>query len=376
MTKLQILRDKFNAWKGIPDLVLRVPGRANIIGEHIDYCGGTVMPFAIEKSMYFAAKKNADNIVNAMALDLDESTTIYIKNTNEYKGWSAYLSEAIQILLSEYPIEGFDIGFNSDIPIGAGLSSSSALCVGIISAIDRLYQLNLSKSKIVDIASQTEHGMGIRGGIMDQYTILHGQENKALFLDCHSSTHTYVDLSTMPYNWILLNTNVKHNLVDTSYNNRRAQVEEALSIMNAKLKSDHSFKDIKVSHLSVLNDTPLLQKRIHHVVSEMQRVQEAIDYIERSDFEKIGALLDASHRSLSEDYEVSCKELDFVCDVLQKDRSVIGCRMMGGGFGGSVIALVRDDFDSQTIETDYSSKWGLQLDVINVSPSRGVQVIQ
>jgi galactokinase len=375
LTKLQILQDKFKAWKGNPDLVLKVPGRANIIGEHIDYCGATVMPFAIERSMYITARKISGHIVNAMALDFDEFTSIDIGDVKAYKGWQAYLSAAIKIISAEYPIEGFDIGIYSDIPIGAGLSSSSAFCVGIISTIDRLYQLNLSKSKIVSIALQAEHGMGIHGGIMDQYTILHGVKNKALLLDCHSSTHTYIDLSTMPFNWILLNTNVKHTLVDTPYNDKRSQVEEGLSIINRKLMSDHSFMDIEETHLSLLNDTPHLHKRMCHVVSEITRVQKAIDFIERREYEKIGHLLNASHRSLSVDYEVSCKELDYVCDVLQKDRNVIGCRMMGGGFGGSVIALVRDDFDSRKIESAYALKFDIKLDIIGVSPSRGVEVI-
>ena len=228
---------------------------------------------------------------------------------------------------------------------------------------------------MVDIASQAEHGMGIHGGIMDQYTILHGHKDKALIIDCDKETHTLIDLSTMTYKWLLFNTNVKHNLVNTPYNNRRSQVEDALSIIKERTKSNKHFTDITESDIALLNDNPLLQKRITHIYTEIKRVEEAKQSILNNNFHTLGQILNASHQSLSQDYEVSCSELDFVCKVLEENDQVLGCRMMGGGFGGSVIALVQMAFDNQEIKKKYASQFGLELDIIPVVASDGVAVM-
>ncbi len=375
MSKLKYIQDRFATDIGAPDIIIRVPGRANIIGEHIDYCGGSVLPFAIEQSMYFVARRRSDNIINVKALDVDEEQDFLIGVESDHSGWRSYFSQAIRIISADYSIRGVDIYFASDIPVGAGVSSSSAICVGIIHIIDRLYNLGLTKNKMVDIASQAEHGIGIRGGIMDQYTILHGQKDNALLIDCNTGTHSLVDISSNPYKWILLNTNVKHELANTPYNNRRGQVEEALEIINERIQSRKTFSQVSNTDIAVLYDKPLLQKRIKHVYTEILRVRQAVNCITDNNYSALGTLLNQSHKSLSEDYEVSCKELDFVCNELSSDSQVLGCRMMGGGFGGSVIALVQDGFDSLTIEKSYHEKFGLQLDVISVSPSDGVDII-
>lgn len=375
MSKLKYIQDRFATDIGAPDIIIRVPGRANIIGEHIDYCGGSVLPFAIEQSMYFVARRRSDNIINVKALDVDEEQDFLIGVESDHSGWRSYFSQAIRIISADYSIRGVDIYFASDIPVGAGVSSSSAICVGIIHIIDRLYNLGLTKNKMVDIASQAEHGIGIRGGIMDQYTILHGQKDNALLIDCNTGTHSLVDISSNPYKWILLNTNVKHELANTPYNNRRGQVEEALEIINERIQSRKTFSQVSNTDIAVLYDKPLLQKRIKHVYTEILRVRQAVNCITDNNYSTLGTLLNQSHKSLSEDYEVSCEELDFVCNELSSDSQVLGCRMMGGGFGGSVIALVQDGFDSLTIEKSYHEKFGLQLDVISVSPSDGVDII-
>ncbi len=375
MSKLKYIQDRFATDIGAPDIIIRVPGRANIIGEHIDYCGGSVLPFAIEQSMYFVVRRRSDNIINVKALDVDEEQDFLIGVESDHSGWRSYFSQAIRIISADYTIRGVDIYFLSDIPVGAGVSSSSAICVGIIHIIDRLYNLGLTKNKMVDIASQAEHGIGIRGGIMDQYTILHGQKDNALLIDCNTGTHSLIDISSNPYKWILLNTNVKHKLANTPYNNRRGQVEEALAIINERIQSRKTFTQVSIAEIAVLYDKPLLQKRIKHVYTEILRVRQAVNCITDNNYSALGTLLYQSHKSLSEDYEVSCEELDFVCNELSSDSQVLGCRMMGGGFGGSVIALVQDGFDSLTIEKSYHEKFGLQLDVISVSPSDGVDII-
>ncbi len=375
MSKLKYIQDRFATDIGAPDIIIRVPGRANIIGEHIDYCGGSVLPFAIEQSMYFVGRRRSDNIINVIALDVDEEQDFLVGVESDHSGWRSYFSQAIRIISADYSIRGVDIYFASDIPVGAGVSSSSAICLGIIHIIDRLYNLDLTKNKMVDIASQAEHGIGIRGGIMDQYTILRGQKDNALLIDCNTGTHSLVDISSNPYKWILLNTNVKHDLANTPYNNRRSQVEEALAIINERSGSNKNFTQLSEPDMTLLSDKPLLQKRIKHVYNEILRVEQAVNYIYDNSYSTLGTLLNQSHKSLSEDYEVSCAELDFVCNQLSNDSQVLGCRMMGGGFGGSVIAMVQDGFDSLTIEKSYHEKFGLQLDVISVSPSDGVDII-
>lgn len=329
------------------------------------------MPFAIEQSMFFIAKRRSDRIVNATALDVAESFSFSIDDVKT-SDWQSYIYFSIHLLKVIYDINGVDLYFNSEIPVGAGVSSSSALCVGIMYTIDHLFQLGLTKKQMVDMASQAEHGMGIRGGIMDQYAILHGQKDRALLIDCQKQSHTLVDLATIPYQWMLFNTNVKHNLVDTPYNNRRSQADEALSIINKRTNADKRFIDIKEYDRDLLDDNPLLRKRISHIYTEIKRVEEVKQNILNNDFHRLGQVLNASHRSLSDDYEVSCVKLDFVCKVLQDSDQVLGCRMMGGGFGGSVIALMDNGFKSREVKEKYATQFGLKLDVIPVDASEGV----
>ena len=222
--------------------------------------------------------------------------------------------------------------------------------------IDNLNYLKLSYNEKIDVAAKTEHGMGLRGGIMDQYTILHGQENKALLIDCDKESHTFLDINSSTYQWVLLNTNVKHELLHTPYNNRRNQVEEALFIINEKGRFQKSFKSLLYKDISLIIDNPVLHKRIKHIVTEMQRVNQAFAYLKNGDYDSLGQLLDTSHKSLYADYNVSCEELDFVKNNLALDENVIGSRMMGGGFGGSVIALIQEEYDSTYLQKLYLEK--------------------
>jgi galactokinase len=375
MIKLQYIKEIFNDKIGHPDIIIQVPGRANIIGEHIDYCGAAVLPFAIEQSMYFIAKKRSDSVIHISALDMEESFCFSLEDDLNLSGWQSYVYNVIKIIGADYNLSGADIFFNSEIPIGAGVSSSSALCVGMIYIIDQMLRLNLPKNLMVDIASQAEHGMGIRGGIMDQYTILYGQKDKALLIDCHNQSHTFVDLSAIKQHWILFNTNVKHNLVDTPYNDRRSQVEEALHLINKRTNSKKQFTDVTESDIALLDDNPLLQKRLRHICTEIQRVEKAKQSIENNDIITLGQLLNDSHRSLSNDYEVSCEELDFICKVLIKNEKVLGCRMMGGGFGGSVIALVEENFNPEHILYKYKRQFNLIADMFEVRSCDGVKVL-
>jgi len=375
MSKLDHLQNMFTAEIGAVDLLLRVPGRANIIGEHIDYCGGRVLPFAISQSMHFVAKRRDDNIVTIKALDMGEQVSFEIGDINKIEGWASYFAQALNIISSQYSLSGLDIYFLSDIPMGAGVSSSSAICVGIITIIDTLYELSLSDDQKVDIASQSEHGIGIRGGIMDQYTILFGKENHALLIDCAEGKHENIDLSDISYKWILLNTNVKHNLAHSPYNDRRSQVEEALKLVNEKSGLQKTFKEINLSDISFISDHPMLKKRLLHIYNEMCRVDQAVNCIRSKSFNELGQLLYESHLSLSQDYEVSCVELDFVCDQLSDDKNVLGARMMGGGFGGSVIALVKEEYESSGVVDDYKSEFNIELNIISIEPRGGLEIL-
>jgi len=375
MIKLQYIQELFNDKVGLPDITLRVPGRANIIGEHIDYCGGKVLPFAIEQSMYIVAKRRDDGLVNVDAIDVSEQTKIVLGEQIEMSGWASYFNQVIRIIEQKHKIGGLDIYFNSDIPIGAGVSSSSAICVGVITIFNGVFNLEISNEEIIDIALQAEHGMGIRGGIMDQYTMIHSKENQALLLDCEIGSHSYIDMTDNPYKWILLNTNVKHDLSNTPYNKRRSQVEEALILINEIKESNHTFKTINDSDIDLLHNRPLLQLRIGHVHNEMKRVEKAVTYIKRKDYQKLGDLLNQSHHSLSNYYDVSCPELNYICNQLGDDNQVLGARMMGGGFGGSVIALVKDGFEGSKVAEDYKIKFGIELDVFSVFPSAGIEIM-
>ena len=230
------------------------------------------------------------------------------------------------------------------------------------------------------MATGIEHGIGLKGGKMDQTSILLGKKGYAVLMDCETDVYTYIDLNLGDHFFMLFDTKVKHSLVDSEYNKRREQVEQALLLIKKRYGSDQTFRNSKLDQIEFLHEShPVNYKRIRHVLNEIKRVEEALSSIKNQDFRSLGLLLNASHASLTGDYEVSCKQLDFLAVKLQTLDQTLGARMMGGGFGGNVIALMREELSPKQmidLKEDYRSRFGFDFRTMKVSPGDGATIIQ
>ena len=372
MNSLQNVDDFFKQqFKAKSEITIGVSGRANIIGEHTDYNEGFVFPFAIEQKIFFLAKKSDTNKSNIFSLDMNDN---YDEN-NARQGWQHYFHNINEIFQTRYAIDkGIEVCFGGNLSIGAGISSSSAVCCGFIEIFDNLFRLNLSSIDKVNIASEAEHGIGLKGGKMDQYAIINGLNGNALLLDCKTLTHVDIQL---PNDWkfLLLHSGVKHNLVETEYNTRRRQCEMAMEELNKAGNSFSSLRDIKLDQFKDFTfSDEIIFKRGLHVLEENNRVEEFKDSMNKNDIEKCGSLLYASHQSLKDKYEVSCEELDDLVDLAKETTFIYGSRMMGGGFGGCTINLIEaiNEEELQTLKNKFQSKYGYPPIDIIVKPSQGI----
>lgn len=359
---------------GEPDVIIRAPGRANIIGEHTDYNDGLVLPFAIDKSVYFYASKSSSKNSNIYSGDLE----ILEENIEgKSNGFLQYFHSVLQTLQDDLPEDShFNLSFGGDLPIGAGVSSSSAITCGFIAVCKHLFGLELSKSQIVQSAFTAERGAGVEGGMMDQFTIVFGEHEKVICLDCSDRSWFDLTIDTGDYEFVLINTHVQHQLADTAYNQRVSECKTGLQQIQMRDLSVNGFRDIKHSHLAYLSSP--IQDRIIHVIEENQRVRDAVKMIGSNDLIGLGELLNASHQSLRELYSVSCLELDFIVDKLKPENAVLGSRMMGGGFGGCVIALTQKDSIQNIIEKwndDYEKSFDKRVSFFSVKPESGLKLI-
>jgi len=320
------------------------PGRINIIGEHADYNDGFVMPAAIDKRIYFAFGVNQENRHRFYSFDFDEYfETSQLKVTDQTKHWATYI---IGVLAQfENMNLYFDIVFGGDIPSGAGLSSSAALESGVAVAVNAFLQAGKSKIELVKMAQKAEHDYaGVMCGIMDQYASVFGKENQVIKLDCRTNTHEYFPLHLQDYSLILVDTKVKHSLASSEYNLRRQECERAVTYYQKKHPEVKSLRDVKPEWLEPNKPDEISFKRAQYIVEEFQRVIDATVALEKDDLRTLGNLLYQTHDGLQHLYEVSCPELDFLVDLSRKMDSVLGARMMGGGFGGCTLNLVHQDF--------------------------------
>lgn len=356
--------------------IFRAPGRVNIIGEHTDYNDGLVLPFPIEKAIYFAAAKRGDKLIQIHARDLGKSAVIDLQNIIQNEPWTRYFIGALNALSEDgYAFKGMNIMVSGDIPFGAGISSSSALTCGFLFAIQQLFDLDISKREIVFIASRAENGTGVNGGKMDQFAICMGEENKAILLDCRDYSYQLIDNKLKGASWFLFNSMVEHNLAETEYNDRRADCDAALEVMQKKDAHLKSLRDIDLETLDALNSylSKTLYERVLHVVKENERVLQMVTSLADNNLLKAGTLLYDSHMSLAKLYEVSCDELDYIVNSLRKLPGCFGARMMGGGFGGSVIALLEDKtYDFSQLKNDYKEKFALDMQIITVQSKNGM----
>lgn len=361
------------------DHIFLSPGRINVIGEHVDYNDGYVLPAAIDKYICFAFGKNDTNQCTIIANDLNDSITFDI--TEEVKPsermWVNFFFGVLHQIMEKSELSGFNIVFSSNVPMGSGLSSSAALECGFAYALNTEYGLGLTKEEIALIGQKAEHTfVGVKCGIMDQFASVFGKENHVILLDCNTLEYEYHKADFKEYTLLLLNSNVKHTHLTSGYNDRRREVEEGFATLQAEYPAIKSFRDVTEYMVTAIEDKlgPVNFKRCLFVVKEIKRVKDAVDALEAEDFIKLGQLMYETHHGLSEDYEVSCEEIDYLVSLVEADENVIGSRMMGGGFGGCSINLVKKEAVDSIIErvsTAYKEKYNIILEAYKVEISEG-----
>ena len=338
-------------------LVVKSPGRINLIGEHIDYNHGFVLPAAIDKYIELAIGKRTDGTIHMVALDLGEAIILPIDNlTPHATQWVNYIIGVLdQVLNTEMNlpdiktklVAGFDICIQGNIPLGAGLSSSAAVECAVLFALNELYSLSLTKMQMALMAQQAEHKFaGVHCGLMDMFASIHGQKNKAILLDCDSLAFTYYPLALNDFSIVLFDTQIKHALASSEYNTRRLECEQGLKIIQEKYPSVKTFRDISMEQVDACLDSNVVSRskvyqRCKYVVEEIQRVQLAVQDLAKGDMQAFGKKMFETHKGLSSLYEVSCPELDFLVEAVSNNENVLGARMMGGGFGGCTINIIK-----------------------------------
>nr|WP_294774050.1 galactokinase [uncultured Flavobacterium sp.] len=362
-----------------PDSIFLSPGRINIIGEHVDYNDGFVMPAAINKYICFAISKNESSDCTLIAQDLNEAYQFDLNDDLKPidKMWVNYILGVFHQLKPKGLTTGFNIVFSSTIPMGAGLSSSAALECGIGYAMNKLFELGLTKEEIALIGQKSEHTfVGVNCGIMDQFASVFGKKNSVIKLDCNTLEYQYYKADFKKYSLLLLDSNVKHTHLTSGYNDRRQEVEQGLAFIKLHFQEVKTFRDCTEEMVLRLKDTlgEVIFKRCHFVVKEIQRVQDAATALEISNFKKLGQLMMETHEGLSKEYEVSCAEIDFLVDAVQHEKSVLGARMMGGGFGGCSINLVEKGTENDLIERiskQYRNQFGIELKAYKIKIAKG-----
>ncbi|WAC12205.1 galactokinase [Dyadobacter pollutisoli] len=363
--------------------VFRSPGRINLIGEHTDYNNGFVLPASVDKAVYFVISPREDDQVILYAADLDESFAFSLGDLSKpEKSWPHYQIGIIeQVQKMGLTIGGFQAAFGGDVPVGAGLSSSAALECCLLFALNEMYGLNLDRFSIVKMSQKAENEyVGVQCGIMDQFASAFGKEEAVIRLDCRSLDYEYFPFPMDEYLLVLCDTSVKHSLASSAYNTRRLECEQGTAILqkyDAKILSlrDGSPKLVE-EHKEELGD--VIYRRCKFITEEIQRVQDACDLLLEGNMADFGKKMYATHHGLQHEYEVSCPELDFLVAETQNNSAVLGARMMGGGFGGCTINLVKKDavpeFEKQ-MKSAYLEKYQIDLPCYRVKITTGTEEI-
>jgi galactokinase len=384
LNTIENVKNQFAKSFGNNPRIFRSPGRVNLIGEHTDYNEGFVLPAAIDKAIIFAVAGRTDNKCRLRAGDLNDEYEFELTNIKKAsKSWANYLLGVVdQFLKLGYKLNGFDCVFGGDIPIGAGLSSSAAIEAGLAFALNDIFDLHVDKLELVKMAQKAEHEFaGVRCGIMDQFINIFGKAGKVLKLDCRSLEYEYYPFEMKDVKIVLLDTHVKHSLASGEYNIRRSQCEEGVSILKKHNSSINSLRDVTLDLLNNFKSDldPVVYRRCRYVILENERLLNGCSYLKKNDLISFGKRMYQSHEGLRDDYEVSCNELDVLVEIASRESSVIGARMMGGGFGGCTINMVTqngtDDFIEKAKE-EYFKKVGSELKVYVTSIVGGTEVLQ
>ena len=364
-------------------LVVRSPGRVNIIGEHTDYNEGFVLPAAIDKAIYVAIAKRSDNAIHLYAADFKERVEVQIADVKPTNNWATYVLGVVdQLIKRGHIISGFNLVLDGDVPLGAGLSSSAAVECATVFALNELFDLQIDKMEMVRIAQKAEQTFsGVMCGIMDMFASMFGKKGQVIKLDCRSLEYQYKPFNLDGYKIVLFNTNVKHSLSSSAYNERRHQCEQGVAWIKAHHPEVNSLRDATMEMLQqqVAAKDEIIFSRCKYVVDEIQRLLTGCDDLARGDINSLGKKMFATHEGLSKMYEVSCKELDYLVDAVKDNQHVLGARMMGGGFGGCTINLVKDEVIEELVEKisiGYKKNMQLEMSAYVATIENGTEIMK
>lgn len=377
---LNDLKSTFTKRFGNEGTVYTSPGRINLIGEHTDYNGGFVFPGAIDKGIYACIHLNGTDIVRTYSIDYDGYCEFGLSEEDKpNEAWARYIFGVCrEIQKRGYAVKGFDTVFYGNVPLGAGMSSSAALESTFAFALNDLLGLNIDKFELARIGQSTEHNYcGVKCGIMDQFASLFGKKGHLMRLNCATMEFEYFPFNPQGYKVVLLDTVVKHELASSAYNKRRESCENACRHISAKYPQVKYLSDATQDMLDEIRPDISGEDylRASYVIGEKQRVLDVCDALEKGDYETVGNRMYGTHLGMSKLYEVSCEELDFLNDIA-KECGVTGSRVMGGGFGGCTINLVKEELYDKFIATakeKFAAKFGHEPKIYDVVISDGAR---
>jgi galactokinase len=366
-------------------MIVRSPGRVNLIGEHTDYNGGFVLPAATDKAVYLAISPSKTTTGKWISVDLEESVEYNFENILPFKSnsWANYILGVVeQFEKIGLQVPPFNCVISGDVPIGSGMSSSAALESSVGFAINEINGFGLSKKQLTQLAQQAENEfIGVKCGIMDMFASIHGKENHVMCLDCETLDYQDFPLNLGDYKIVLFDTGVKHNLVESEYNLRRQQCEEGLAFFRKHF--DESVKNLSQVPLAWLQASSsrldaVVYKRCQYVIEENVRILSACEDLQAGRLKDFGIKMTATHEGLRNLYEVSCPELDFLVDSVWLEPTVLGSRVMGGGFGGCTLNLINTDAIDELFDrlsNSYKLKTGITLKMYSVVTANGTEVV-
>ncbi|NDW11574.1 galactokinase [Bacteroides sp. 214] len=374
------VRTRFSKhFEGKTGAVYASPGRINLIGEHTDYNGGFVFPGAVDKGIIAEIKPNGTNKVRAYAIDLKDKIEFGLNEEDKPRtSWAKYIFGVCREMIKRgVDVQGFDTAFAGDVPLGAGMSSSAAIESTYAFALNEIFGENkIDKFELAKVGQATEHNyVGVNCGIMDQFASVFGKAGSLIRLDCRSLEYQYFPFNPEGYSLVLLDSVVKHELASSAYNKRRQSCETVVAAMQKNHPHVQFLRDANMAMLEEVKEQVSAEDymRAEYVIEEIQRVLDVSDALERGDYETVGQKMYETHHGMSKLYEVSCEELDFLNDIA-KECGVTGSRVMGGGFGGCTINLVKNELHDAFVEKAqeaFKAKFGKSPKVYEVVISDG-----
>jgi galactokinase len=363
-------------------LVVASPGRVNLIGEHTDYNEGFVLPGAVDKKIYVAIAKNNTGSLNVWANQYEQKFSYNLDDIHPVKGWPTYLLGMIYHLREKnHLVSGVDLVIDGNVPLGAGMSSSAAVCSAFGFALNEIFGFGLSRMELALIGQKTEHRFaGVKCGIMDQFASLHGKKGNIMKLDCRSLEYEYIPFDFPDYHIVLVNTMVSHSLASSEYNVRRQQCEEGVAVLQKYFPSIHSLRDVTNEQLEKYKNelSEIAYRRCSFIIHENKRLLHGCDLLKKGDLKSFGQLMFEAHEGLSKWYEVSCEESDFLVEQAKHFDGVAGSRQMGGGFGGCTINIVKtntvENFSSYMLDS-YKNKYSVIPEIYVTQIEDGAKTI-